>query len=74
MEAEPMATTILDRLNADIAAYNERSLAIGPHRTDLHELYFDLVAGLERGEWTRDELIKLVDAAAVQAGGLGSDE
>jgi hypothetical protein len=33
-------------------------------RTALHNLYEDMVAGLERGEWTRDDLIKLVLHAA----------
>jgi hypothetical protein len=54
---------IIERLNADIAAYNAQPIE-GPWRTDLHALFLDIVAGLGREEWTRDELIELLDHAA----------
>jgi hypothetical protein len=55
---------IIERLNADIAAYNAQPIE-EPWRTDLHALFLDIVAGLDREEWTRDDLIELLDHAAV---------
>jgi hypothetical protein len=59
-------TDIIARLNAVILAYNEQPIG-DSRRTDLHNLFLGMVAGLERGEWTRDELIELIDAAVADA-------
>lgn len=58
---------IIERLKADIAAYNEHPLEIEPHRTDLHELFLDMVAGIERGEWTCSDLVLLAQQALFRA-------
>ena len=41
--------SIIDRLDADITAYNAQPIE-NPHRTDLHNLYLALIAGLDREE------------------------
>jgi hypothetical protein len=60
-----MSGRITDRLKADIAAYNAQPFERS-RRTDLHELFLDLVDGLERDEWSRADIIELLDAAVAE--------
>jgi hypothetical protein len=54
---------IMEQLDADIDAKNNAPWE-PPHRdTDLLNLWYEIVAGLERQEWSRDELVELVDRA-----------